>query len=274
MILNNVRNKSLYLRVSGRSDRSIRSTYRDCDQCACVHLWCIILYKYTYLRCVPHSMICLLPFNAAHSWSSASMLVPKGLGCCLSLLQLCTLLHGITSTPIIASPVLQLTQPPLPTYTAALGKCPPLVSNESYGTMLPSNITNLTSGDWPDPPFWVTIPGFGSACRLQFSQTRSEGAFLQRAVLLDIINKKVLQWRREQSTYTRPAGFSLAEFNVRLQMRPIRPRRGGDWLSYTLAIAALTEFGGLVSEWGAIVIPCFTVSCDMEDKAVLEVGFL
>ena len=202
------------------------------------------------------------------------MLVPTRLGRCLSLLYSCTFLHGITSTPIIASPALQLIQPPLPTYTAALGKCPTSVSNESYGTMLPSNITNLTSGNWPDPPFWVTIPGFGPDCRLQFSQTRREGAFLQRAMLLYIINRKVLQWRREQSTYTRPVGFSRAESNVRLQMEPVTPRTGGDWLSYPLAIAALTEFGGLVSELGAIEIPCFTISCDMVDKAVLEVEFL
>lgn len=214
-----------------------------------------------------------MPFNNAHSWFLASMIVPKGLGRCLSLLYSCTFLHGIASTPIIASPALQLIQPPLPTYTAALGQCPTLVSNESYGTMLPSNTTNLTNGDWPDPPFWVTIPGFGSACRLQFSKTRREGAFLQRAVLLDIINKKVSQWRREQSTYIRPTGFSLAESSVRLEMRLVTPRSGGDWLSYELAIAALIEFGGLVSEWGAIVIPCFTISCDMVDKAVLEVVF-
>lgn len=57
-------------------------------------------------------------------------------------------------------------------------------------------------------------------------------------------------------------------------MRPVRPRSGGDWLDYALAIAALIEFGGVVSEWGAIEIPCFTVSCGMEDKAVLEVDFL
>ena len=129
------------------------------------------------------------------------MLVPTGLGCCLGLLFICTLLYGKTSMPITASPTLQLPQPPSPTYTAALGKDPTFVFNESYRTTLPSNITNLTSRDWPDPPFTVSIPGFGSHCVLRFPFTRREGTFLQRAVLLDIINKKVAQWRREQSTY-------------------------------------------------------------------------
>ena len=148
-----------------------------------------------------NSNICLLPCNAAHPWSSASMLVPTGLCCCLSLLYSCTLLHEITSTPIIASPALQLTQPPLSTYTTALGHCPTPASNKSYEITLPSTITNLTSDDWPDPPFSVLIPGFGSNCRLQFSATLREGAFLQRAILLDLINKKVVQWQREQGTY-------------------------------------------------------------------------
>lgn len=130
------------------------------------------------------------------------MPVPTGLGYCLSLLYLCTLFRRITSSPVTASPTLQLPQPPLPTDPAALGQDPTLVFNETYVTTLPSNITNLTRGDWPDPPFSALIPGFGSECTLQFSKTGREGAFLERAVLLDIINNKVIQWRREQSTYT------------------------------------------------------------------------
>lgn len=57
-------------------------------------------------------------------------------------------------------------------------------------------------------------------------------------------------------------------------MNTVRPRPGGRWLSYRLAIAALIEFGGLVSEWGAIQIPCFTITCDTGAKAVLEVDFI
>ena len=131
----------------------------------------------------------------------ASMLVPSGLGCCLSLLYLCILFHRITCTPFTASPTLQLPQSPLPTDPAALGQDPTLVFNESYGTTLPSNATNLTTGDWPNPPFSAFIPGFGSECKLQFFKTGREGAFLERVVLLDIINNKVVQWRREQGTY-------------------------------------------------------------------------
>lgn len=57
-------------------------------------------------------------------------------------------------------------------------------------------------------------------------------------------------------------------------MRPVRPRQGGHWLDYALAIAALIELGGLVSEWGAIEIPRFTIMCGVEGKAVLEVDLL
>lgn len=54
----NVRNKRLYLGVSGRPSGVSRQIYTDwdCDQCVRVRLWCIILRKYIYLRCV-------FPFN-------------------------------------------------------------------------------------------------------------------------------------------------------------------------------------------------------------------
>ena len=74
--------------------------------------------------------------------------------------------------------------------------------------------------------------------------------------------------------YNRPTGFIIEEYDLRFQMRPVRPRPGGNWLGYLVGIAALTEFGGLVSEWGAIEIPIFTIVCGIEDKAVLEVHFL
>ena len=57
-------------------------------------------------------------------------------------------------------------------------------------------------------------------------------------------------------------------------MRVATPRVGGSWLSYELAIAALNEFGSLVSQWGAIEIPNFLVENDTEVKAILEVKFL
>ena len=129
------------------------------------------------------------------------MLVPSGLGCCRSLLYICILFHRITCTPFTASPTLQLPQSPLPTDSAALGQAQGLVFNDNHGTTLPSNTTDLTTGAWPNPPFSASIPGFRSECKLQFSETGREGAFLERAVLLDIINSIVIQWRREQGTY-------------------------------------------------------------------------
>ena len=127
------------------------------------------------------------------------MLVPTGVGRCLSPLYSCTLLYEITSTPITTSPALQLPQYPLPTYTAALGKSPTSVSNKSYGTTLPSTITNLTSNEWPPPPFSVKIPGV-SDCQLQFYATDRKGTFLQKIVLEDLIRGQVVRWRAEQST--------------------------------------------------------------------------
>lgn len=128
------------------------------------------------------------------------MLVPTGLGSCLSLLYSCTLLSEITSTPITASPALQLPHYPLPTYTAALGENPTLVFNKSYATTLPSTITNLTSKVWPPTPFSVRIPG-ASDCVLRFLETKNEGTFLQKIVLEDLIEEQVIRWRAEQSTY-------------------------------------------------------------------------
>ena len=57
-------------------------------------------------------------------------------------------------------------------------------------------------------------------------------------------------------------------------MRVARPPVGGSWLSYELAIAALNEFGSLVSQWGAIEIPTFFIENGTEIKATLEVKFL
>ena len=128
------------------------------------------------------------------------MLVPIGLGSCLSLLYSCTLFSEITSTPITASSALQLPHYPLPTYTAALGENPTLVFNKSYATTLPLTITNLTSNVWPSPPFSATIPG-ASACVLHFVETKNEGTFLQKIVLEDLIEDQVVRWRAQQSMY-------------------------------------------------------------------------
>ena len=144
-------------------------------------------------------------FNAPDSWLSTSMLVAKGSGLCLSLLYSCTLLYETTSTPTTASPTLQLPQYPLPTYTAALANSPTLVFDKNYGTTLPSAITNLTSNEWPDPPFSAGIPGFTDGV-LNFLTTGREGTFLQRVVLENIVQAQLIQWSREQSTYM-PAVF-------------------------------------------------------------------
>lgn len=48
------------------------------------------------------------------------------------------------------------------------------------------------------------------------------------------------------------------------------PRVEGNWLSYSVAIAALNAFKQLVSEWGAIEITLFIIVCDEEVKAILE----
>ena len=146
--------------------------------------------------------------NAPDPWLSTSMLVAKGLGRCLSLLYSFTLLYESTSTPIIASPTLELPQYPLPTYTAALANSPTLVFDKNYGTTLPSAITNLTSNEWPDPPFTASIPGFTDGV-LNFLATGREGTFLQRVVLENIIQAQLIQWSREQSTYM-PAVFPSA----------------------------------------------------------------
>ena len=74
--------------------------------------------------------------------------------------------------------------------------------------------------------------------------------------------------------HSRPDGFSRVESNVRFQMRPVTPPPRGHWLGYRLAIAALIEFGGLVSEWGAIELPTFLIMSGVEDKAVLQVDFI
>ncbi len=71
----------------------------------------------------------------------------------------------------------------------------------------------------------------------------------------------------------RPYAFNRVESNVRFKLTPVPPPLGGHWLTYELAIAALNEFRRLVFEWGAIEIPYFTILSDMEEKAVLEVGF-
>ena len=70
-----------------------------------------------------------------------------------------------------------------------------------------------------------------------------------------------------------PLDFNLVEYGVRFKMRLVMPPLGGYWLTYEMAIAALNEFEGLVSVWGAIEIPYFTVLCEMKEKAVLQVGF-
>ena len=133
------------------------------------------------------------------------MLVPRGLGRCFSLLYSCTLLYEITSAPTTASPALQLPQYPLSTYTPALANNLTFVLNNSYGTMLPSTMTNLTSNEWPDMPLSVRIPGV-TAGVLYFPATQRKGTFLQRIVLEDLVHGQVIQWRREQSTYM-PAVF-------------------------------------------------------------------
>ena len=52
------------------------------------------------------------------------------------------------------------------------------------------------------------------------------------------------------------------------------PRVGGDWLSYSVAIAALNAFKQLVIEWGAIEITLFAIVCHEEVKATLELALL
>ena len=76
------------------------------------------------------------------------------------------------------------------------------------------------------------------------------------------------------ASYSRPVGFNVIEYTVSFQMRPATPPQGGHWLDYALGIAGLIEFGGLVSEWGAIEIPQFTIVCGREYKAVMEVDLL
>ena len=154
-------------------------------------------------------------FNAPDPWLSTSMLVAKGLGRCFSLLYSCTLLYETTSTPTAASPNLELPQYPLPTYTAALANNPTLVFNKSHGTTLPSAITNLTSNEWPDPPFSARIPGFTDV--LNFLATRREGTFLQKVVLENLVQAQLIQWSREQSTYM-PAVFPPLSAPVKLQL--------------------------------------------------------
>ena len=144
------------------------------------------------------------------------MRVAKGLGRCLSLLYSCTLLYETTSTPTTASPTLELPQYPLPTYTAALANNPTLVFNKSHGTTLPSAITNLTSNEWPDPPFSARIPGFTDGV-LNFLATGREGTFLQRVVLENIVQAQLVQWSREHSTYM-PAVFPPLSALVKLQL--------------------------------------------------------
>ena len=147
-----------------------------------------------------NSIIAFQLLNAPDLWLSPSMLVAKGLCRCLSLLYSCTLLYVITSTPTSASPTLELPEYPLPTYTAALANSPTLVFDKNYRTTLPSAVTNLTSNEWPDPPFSARIPGFPDGV-LEFFATRREGTFLQRVVLENIIQAQLIQWSREHSTY-------------------------------------------------------------------------
>ncbi len=145
------------------------------------------------------------------------MLVPTGLGHYLSLLYTCTLLYEVTSTPITASPALQVPQSPLPTNIAALGNSSTLIFNQSYGITLPSTFKNLASNRWPHAPFSIRIPGFASDCRLQFSETQREGNVPQGSVLLDMIYKQVVQWHIEEGTY--PSWFSSAFRSLKIATR-------------------------------------------------------
>ena len=155
-------------------------------------------------------------FNAPDPWLSTCMLVAKGLGRCFSLLYSCTLLYETTSTPTTASPTLELPQYSLPTYTAALANNPTLVFNKSHGTTLPSAITDLTSNEWPDPPFLARIPDFTDGV-LNVLATGREGTFLQKVVLENIVQAQLIQWSRDQSTYM-PAVFPPLSALVKLQL--------------------------------------------------------